>query len=370
MSDEVDSGSQFNNTLLDATVMEVVEEGEPIMGQDDAYLSVNNKMADLALQETASDFQNNPPPYLEHLKEVYGEEEILNILALLRDVDRLREKVDFNTSGLEDAIKRLNELITTVNESKLKYKQNGENQTNSQAQTSSTSVAENEHSTIPFKVVDEAVTVLSNEILLMQSTVEAHKMQNARERESYEKKLKDIQSKIVQQRQRMRTDGKIFWRIDNYKETLDLQRTTLDPDKMSIISPHFQTPTGHEFRLRAFLNGTGRGRGTHLSMFIQMCRTQFDDILDYPYTGVIVFRVFDQVNRLEKKHHKLMFKTNNSPCFKKPEVGVEFTPENGLAQLLSHQIINKRPSSPDDPVFLKDDVLFVGAEIIHQPNGG
>ena len=167
----------------------------------------------------------------------------------------------------------------------------------------------------------------------------------------------------------MRTDGKIQWRITDYKETLELQRNTLDPDKMSIISPHFQTSSGHEFRLRAFLNGTGRGRGTHLSMFIQMCRTPFDDILDYPYQGVIAFRVFDQANRTEKRHHKLMFKTNNSPCFKKPEADIEFTPENGLAQLLAHQDINKEPG-PTDPIFLKANVLFVGAEILPPHPGG
>lgn len=121
----------------------------------------------------------------------------------------------------------------------------------------------------------------------------------------------------------------------------------------------------------AFLNGTGRGRGTHLSMFIQMCKTQFDDILDYPYQGIIAFRVFDQANRTDKKHHKLMFKTNNSPCFKKPEADIDFTPENGLAQLLSHQEINKEPNDASDPIFLKNNILFVGAEILPpQPSGG
>ena len=94
-------------------------------------------------------------------------------------------------------------------------------------------------------------------------------------------------------------------------------------------------------------------------------RSEYDDILEYPFHAVIVFRVFDQSARPEKKHHKLMFRTNNSPCFQRPGRTQEYTPENGLAQLLSHELINKIPDSPTDgPRYLDNDTIFVGCEIL------
>ena len=161
----------------------------------------------------------------------------------------------------------------------------------------------------------------------------------------------------------MRTDGKLNWRIKDYDRLLKLHQTTSDVEKMSIVSSHFQTPSGHEFRLRVFLNGTGKGKGKSLSMFIQCYRSEMDDILDYPFNGVIVFRVFDQTSKSEKKHHKLMFRTNNSPCFQRPAKTIEYTPENGLAQLLPHDQIHKSETH-DGPVYLKDDTIFVGCEIM------
>ena len=53
-------------------------------------------MADLTVKEE-SGFRDNPPPYIDHLMEIYGDAQFLNIVSLLREVDRIKEKVDFNT---------------------------------------------------------------------------------------------------------------------------------------------------------------------------------------------------------------------------------------------------------------------------------
>ena len=90
-------------------------------------------------------------------------------------------------------MRRLNELIALVHEKKYAARQQqiaDSSQTQSSSSSAASSAGKNEESTIPYKDVDDAVTALSHDILLMQSTVEAHKMQNARDKETYEKKLK------------------------------------------------------------------------------------------------------------------------------------------------------------------------------------
>ena len=106
-------------------------------------------------------------------------------------------------SGLEEAVKRLNELIVLVHEKKYVASKSAEGASSSSpsssSQSSSSGAAKSEESTILYKDVDEAVTALSHDILLMQSTVEAHKMQNARDKESYEKKLKgrSVRNRVI-----------------------------------------------------------------------------------------------------------------------------------------------------------------------------
>ncbi|XP_063714310.1 TNF receptor-associated factor 5-like isoform X1 [Symsagittifera roscoffensis] len=300
---------------------------------------------------------SNPqdPTFVEQLSRVFDGEDLQRILHIYAEVEALHEKTNMNEIMTKQVVTKYNDLSARVRKLEEKHRGKGTN--------TGTEDTRNTLKDTMLKDVDDAVTVLCNELLLMQSTIEAHKMQNSRDKDSYEKRILDLQSKITEKKHRMRTDGKLNWRIKDYDRLLKLHQTTSDVEKMSIVSSHFQTPSGHEFRLRVFLNGTGKGKGKSLSMFIQCYRSEMDDILDYPFNGVIVFRVFDQTSKSEKKHHKLMFRTNNSPCFQRPAKTIEYTPENGLAQLLPHDQIHKSETH-DGPVYLKDDTIFVGCEIM------
>jgi len=315
------------------------------------------------------------PTMVERLANVFEGEDLKAILNVYSEVEALTEKTNLNEELLSQVIAQYNQLQAKVRQledrnasSKTSGQLSGYSGSRSQRNDERATGSQSKLKADMLKEVDDAVSVLCNELLLLQSTIEAHKMQNSRDRETYEKRIVDLQVKITEKKHRMRTDGKYIWRINDYDRTLRTQSTTNDVEHMSLVSPHFQAPSGHEFRLRVFLNGTGKGKGKFLSMFIQCYKTEYDEILDYPFNAVIVFRVYDQNPRSEKKHHKLMFRTNNSQCFQRPDPSVDYTPENGLAQLLSHDLI-KRSADPanqtaDSPRYLVDDTIFVGCEIV------
>ena len=51
----------------------------------------------------------------------------------------------------------------------------------------------------------------------------------------------------------------------------------------------------HHQGYRVDANGHGTGRGTHVSVYLYFMKGEFDDSLKWPFRGVIVFRVLDQV---------------------------------------------------------------------------
>jgi len=150
----------------------------------------------------------------------------------------------------------------------------------------------------------------------------------------------------------IKTNGEYRWRIDNFTSKFGLHRVS---DEDSIVSDHFQDPDGHEFRLRLFMNGTGRGKNLYMSLFIQVCSTKFDASLDWPIQGVIKFRLIDQQKTHSgKKHLESMFKTNGSSCFQEPDS--PFNPENGLVRFVPHDTLF---SGEQKSIFIRNDTIFI-----------
>lgn len=177
---------------------------------------------------------------------------------------------------------------------------------------------------------------------------------------SIQRSVSEIESSIIMDNTNTARDGMLKWRITDVNALFQLQKTTPNVSQQSIVSDRFQTPDGYEFRLRAFLNGCGRGRNTHCSLFIQMCKTDFDEILDYPFADIISFKVLDQTQGKPKRHHQQNFRTNVSASFLKPEG--DFCPENGLATFISHDALFKE--DPESPAYVKNDTLFIEAATV------
>ena len=136
-----------------------------------------------------------------------------------------------------------------------------------------------------------------------------------------------------------RTDGEFVWKITSFRKLFMEHKSERDSGRVSKYSHLFQTPEGYEFRLRLFLNGAGRGKGTHVSVFLQLCRTDFDEILSFPFKGVFTVTLYDQNPKRKKEHFSVKFKSNDSNCFAKPTA--PYNPENGIAKFVSHDHLEK-----------------------------
>ncbi|XP_070811920.1 TNF receptor-associated factor 1 [Pituophis catenifer annectens] len=63
----------------------------------------------------------------------------------------------------------------------------------------------------------------------------------------------------------------------------------------SFQSPAFYTSRyGYKLCMRIYLNGEGRGRGTHISLFIILLKGEYDSLLPWPFTHKITFILLSQ----------------------------------------------------------------------------
>lgn len=162
---------------------------------------------------------------------------------------------------------------------------------------------------------------------------------------------------------RIRRDGKYMWKIKNFSALKARQRQGETNDQKSIMSPeHFHTREGYEFKLRLFCNGAGSGSDQYISLYLQMRPTQYDDILTYPFIGVISFTLLDQRNTDKKRNHEMKFRSNQSASFARPEPDTP-NPERGIAQFYPFDKLLKK-SGEDEPLYLNNDIIYIQAEIL------
>lgn len=82
----------------------------------------------------------------------------------------------------------------------------------------------------------------------------------------------------------------------------DLNRRTREARlgrTLSLYSPPFYTsPHGYRICLRAYLNGDGTGRGTHVSLYIVIMKSEYDDLLSWPFAYHVNLSLINQVGVL------------------------------------------------------------------------
>ena len=73
-------------------------------------------------------------------------------------------------------------------------------------------------------------------------------------------------------------------------------------------SPFYTHNRGYKFRLNMVPNGAGTGSGTHLSVFAQLMRGEYDNELEWPFEGDIRVELLNW--RADKNHHSYTFQLN------------------------------------------------------------
>ena len=87
-------------------------------------------------------------------------------------------------------------------------------------------------------------------------------------------------------------DGRLLWKVSGVAERLQRASTNTE---LSVYSPEFFTSRfGYKLRAQLFLNGHGAHTGEFASLYFHLLPTQYDDVLQWPFTHKITFSLIRQ----------------------------------------------------------------------------
>ena len=152
------------------------------------------------------------------------------------------------------------------------------------------------------------------------------------------------------------TNGVFLWKIQNFRQQFEQARNS--EEEIAIFSqPFYTSQYGYKLRLKAYLNGRDRGKGTHLSLYLIIMKGEYDALLDWPFNQKIIFFLLDQGEQRKHKMHQL------SPNRSLPNVKAVFNrptlKENlgiGNPSFVSHESVDQGEYVKDDAVFIKCEV--------------
>ena len=85
-------------------------------------------------------------------------------------------------------------------------------------------------------------------------------------------------------------DGTMVWKIPQFSQRMEDARTG---KYTSIFSLPFSR-YGYKMCLRLYILGDGIGKGTHMSLFFVVMKGEFDNILQWPFTHKVTFKLINQ----------------------------------------------------------------------------
>lgn len=143
--------------------------------------------------------------------------------------------------------------------------------------------------------------------------------------------------------------GKLIWKVTDYRAK---KREAVEGHIVSVFSqPFYTSRCGYRLCARAYLNGDGSGKGTHLSLYFVVMRGEFDSLLQWPFRQRVTLMLLDQSGK--KNHIVETFKADpNSSSFKRPDG--EMNIASGCPRFVSHSTLENSKNT-----YLRDDTLFL-----------
>lgn len=111
-------------------------------------------------------------------------------------------------------------------------------------------------------------------------------------------------------------DGRLVWKINDFEKRINEAVIGKTPALHS--APCWTKKYEYKFCLKLYLHGDGLGRGTHLSLFLVIMESEYDDFVEWPFQKTIKFKLINQKDG-SKDHVKQMFPNKDSSSFQKPK---------------------------------------------------
>jgi hypothetical protein len=142
-------------------------------------------------------------------------------------------------------------------------------------------------------------------------------------------------------------DGTIIWKIPQFSQR---KADAKNGRSASLVSlPFYSGRYGYKMCLRLYIMGDDIGKGTHLSLFFVVMRGEFDNILQWPFTHKVTFKLINQAGG--RDIIKTFQPDPMSSSFKKPISDMNIA--SGCPQFVSHTELEAGGFIVDDTIFIK-----------------
>ena len=147
------------------------------------------------------------------------------------------------------------------------------------------------------------------------------------------------------------TNGVFIWKIPDVRRRY---RDAVGRKTISLYSPPFYTsPHGYRMCIRAYLNGDGIGKGSHVSVFLVLMRSEHDSLLSWPFKQSVRFTLINQVNS-SASISEAFIPDLQSPSFQRPEA--EMNVASGFPKFARQSVLQ-------DETFTKGNIIFIKAKV-------
>ena len=146
-------------------------------------------------------------------------------------------------------------------------------------------------------------------------------------------------------------NGRLIWKINDI--TKRLNQAIIGSVTALHSAPAFTNIYGYKFCGRLYLNGDGVGRGTHISVFFVVMKSEYDNLLAWPFQKVIMMRIINQIDR-NRDVIKSFETDRNSSSFMRPKKDMNIA--SGCPLFISKdRFLNDG--------FIKDDTVFIDLSV-------
>ena len=132
-------------------------------------------------------------------------------------------------------------------------------------------------------------------------------------------------------------------------------RVKKEANKVWYSSPFYTHNRGYKFRLQVYPNGRGKGSGSHLSVYTQLMRGEYDNELEWPFEADVKVDLLNW--REDKNHHShtIGFNRYTDPdvTYSSRLTDQETAPGLGIPQFIPHTDL----VSTTNTEYLRDDYL-------------
>ena len=145
----------------------------------------------------------------------------------------------------------------------------------------------------------------------------------------------------------------VTFTLDNFHERKDNEQIWL--------SPYFYSHKyGYKMQLKIFPNGAGEGHGTHVSMFVVFVPGEFDDLLSWPFCGIITVHLVNQRKTEHSVVHKVKYtQIENLHYREKPRLDVDNESRMGwgMPKFIAHAELGEGAGLFAEKEYLKNNCL-------------